>query len=123
MPRPVEVGWHTLGIADGLNRQCPLGSRDPCSRGAMIDRNGIVGTKRGGVVLHHGRKLKAVPDLGKDGHAKLPPPVGDHEIDGLRRHFLCRADKIAFVLSIFGINDDHHLTAGNGGYGVFDTGK
>jgi hypothetical protein len=59
--------------------------------------------------------LEPIGRLRQDGHAELPPPVGDHEIDYFRRDLLGGADEVPLILTVLGVHDDDHLA---GGYGV-----
>ena len=43
-----------------------------------------------------------------------------HEVDGLRRNFLGRANDVAFVLAVFIIDDDNHAPIPNIRGGTFD---
>ena len=88
----------------------------------MIDRHGVVRPQRGGVLLDHGGKFEPLAHVGQDRHAKLAPAVGDHEIDGLGRDLLGRADEIAFVFAVFGIDDDNGFPGTDSSDGFFDRG-
>ena len=86
----------------------------------MIDRHGEGGLQRGRVVLDDRRQIEPLGHFGQDGHAELPPAVGDHEIDDLRRHLFGRADEIALVLAVLGVHDDDDFSGGDGLDGRFD---
>ena len=120
MARADEIGRLAGRIEDRPDRRGPLLGRDAGLRRAMIDRHREDGAQRGRVRFDHRRQLEPLADLGQDRHAELPAAVRDHEVDDLGRDLLGGADEIAFVFAVFGIDDDDHASAANGGDGVVD---
>ena len=89
----------------------------------MIDRHRKGGAQRGRIRFAHLRQLEPFGQLRQNGHAKLPTPFANHEVDDFRRDLFGGADEIAFVFPVFGIDDNDHLSAADGGNGVVDRGK
>ena len=52
-----------------------------------------------------------------------PRPCADHEVDDLGRHLLGRADEVAFVFAVLGVDDDDHSAAADGVDGFVDGGE
>ena len=108
-----QIAWIVVG---------PLGGRDARARGAVIDRHGEVRAERGRVRFDHRRQLEPLADVGQDRHAELAAAVRDHEVDDLGRDLLGRADEIAFVLAVLGVDDDDDSAFADGVDGIFDRG-
>jgi len=123
MSRSMEIGRYARGIANRKYCARPFGGGDPGARRAMVDRYRIVGTQRRCVVFDHRLQAEPVADVGQNGHAKLAPAVGDHEVDRLGRHFLGGADKISLILAVLGIDHDYNIAAIDSVDSFFDSGK
>ena len=61
--------------------------------------------------------------VGEDRHADLSAAVSDHEIHDVGRRLLGSADEVSLILTVLGIDHDHHLATANGGYGGIDRRK
>ena len=109
-----QIAWIVRG---------PFGGRDAGPRRAVIDRHGVVRAQRGRVRLDHRVQLEPLADLGQDRHAELAAAVRDHEVDRLGRDLLGRADEVALVLAVLGIDDDHHPAVADRLDGIFNRGK
>ena len=120
MTGPHEVGRRAGGVHDRGDRVGTFAGGDPGSRGAVIDRHRESGAEGCRVGLHHHRQVEPRGEVGEDRHADLPAAVPDHEIDDVGRRLLGSADKVSFILTVFGIDHDHHLAAVNGGHGGVD---
>ena len=68
-------------------------------------------------------QIQPLANLRQQRHAELPPPVSDHKVDHLGGHFVSGGDKISLVLTVLGVDDNHHSSRGNGCDGVLDIGK
>ena len=119
----MEVVWLARRIADREDRCRTFRGSDPGPRGLVVDRNRVVGPKGRGVGLHHRVEFQTTAHVGEDRHAELPAAVGDHKVDRRGRDFLRGADKIAFVLTVFGVDDNDNFAATNRFDGFFDSGK
>ena len=122
-PGPDEVGRLALGIEDFADRFGPLRRGDASAAMAVIHRHGEGGAQGGGIVFDDGRQVQPLGHLGQDGHAELPPPVGDHEIDDFGRDLLGRADEIALVFAVLVVHRDDDAAGREGLDGRFDGGK
>ena len=120
MPGPHKIGRLAVGIENFEDRRRSFLGRNARAAAFMIDRHGESRLQRGGIVLHHQRQIEPLGHLGQNRHAELTPPVGNHEIDYLRGHFFGRADEIALVFAVFGVNDDDYSTRSDGFYGGFN---
>ena len=120
MARADEVGRLAVGIEDFADRLGPLRRGDAGAAMAVIDRHGEGGAQRRGIVFDDRRQVQPVGHLGQDGHAKLPPPVGDHEIDDFGRDPLGRADEIALVFAVLVVHRDDDAAGRDGLDGRFD---
>ena len=72
----------------------------------MIDRHRVIRAERGRIGLDHRMETEPLADLGQDRHAELAAAVGDHEVDGFGRRLFGGADEVAFVFTVFGIDDN-----------------
>ena len=79
----------------------------------MIHGHGEIGPQRGRILIHHRGQIEPLTDLGQERHAKLPPPVGNHEIDDFRSHLFCGTDEIALILAVFRVHDDDDFAPGD----------
>ena len=120
VPGPHEVGRLAGRVEDRADGRGPLLGRDARPAAVMVDRHGERRAQKRRVVLDHRRQIEPLGDLGQDRHAKLPAAVGDHEVDDFGRHLFGGADEIAFVLAVFGIDDDDDVRRGDGLDGRFD---
>ena len=67
-------------------------------------------------------QTKPLANLGQNRHAELPAAVGDHEVDRFGAR-LFRAHKVAFVFTVFGIDDNNDLAGEDRVNSFFDSGK
>ncbi len=97
-------------VDDGPHRPRPLLGADPRATRPVIHRDRERSLVRRRVVVNHRAELEPGRDIGHDGHAQLPPPMCDHELDRLGRDFLRRRDEISLVLPILVVHDDDDPT-------------
>ena len=64
-------------------------------------------------MVDHQRQIQRIHLFRRQREADQPPPVGGHEIDGLRRDFFGGHTKIALVFTIFVIHEDDHFPISN----------
>ena len=76
-----------------------------------------------GVFANHGMEIKPVADLGQDRHAELTAAVGDHEVDGFGGRLFGRTHDVAFVFTVFRIDDDNDPAGADRFNGLFNSGK
>ena len=97
-------------------------ARMPVWHETMVDRDGVGGAMGRGVVVDHRVKLKPLGHFGQDGHAEQALAVGDHELDDFGRDLFGGDDEVAFVLAVFGVDDDDDAAIGESLERVFDGG-
>ena len=113
-----------VGSTDRLDRAGPFRGRDAGLRRAMIDRHRVSWCPAGPCWSRpSGAASSRSADLGQDRHAELAAAVRDHEVDDLGRDLFGGGDEIAFVLAVFGVDDDHYAAVADGLDGFFDGGK
>jgi len=121
--RADEVGGSALRIEDRRDRRRPLGGRDTRACRAVVHRHGERGAEGRRVGLDHHRQIEPPGDVRQDRHTDLAAAAADHEIDDLGRRLVGGADEVTLVFPVLGIDDDHHLAAGDRGHGGLDGGK
>ena len=87
MSRSMKVGGDAFRITELKDCAGTFGSGDAGAARSMVDRHGVVGSQRSGVVFDHRLQMEPLAHLGQDGHAELASAVGDHEIHASRRIF------------------------------------
>ena len=98
------VDYHLNGMRTIVGRDS---GRDPRS---SIDGDREVGLVQGRVLRDHRSEGELLCPRRLDRHADQATAVTGHEVDRLRGDVLRRHDEIPFVLPVFVIDQDHHLT-------------
>ena len=107
-----------------MNRRGPVRRRNAgCDVFARIDGHSERRAKRGGILRRLLRQLELFDPLRGQGETDQSTSMLGHEIDGLGRHMFGGNDKIAFVLTIFIIDEDDAFPLFDVFDCVFDTVK
>ena len=110
MAGPRQIAGLRLRIDRHMNRRGPIRGRD-ARRNVFprIDGHGEGRAERGSVLNRLLREMEFFDSLGSQGETDQPTGMFGHEIDGLGRHVLRGHDEIAFILTIFVIDEDDEL--------------
>ena len=112
------------GIEQCVHGRAAVGGRDAGGRALPgVDRHRERGALALGVVGDHEREAQLVEARPLDRHADHAARVADHERHLLGRHGFGGHDQVALVLAVGVVDDDHDLTACDGGDGVLDLGE
>ena len=90
---------------------------------AVVDRHGERGALRFGVRHHHERQVELVGALGLEGYAEDPRRVLEEKGHALGRDVFGGHDEVAFVLTVFVVNNDHHAAVTQLRNRFFDCGE
>jgi hypothetical protein len=112
MSGPRKIVSDGLWICQRKHGLCTIACRN-ARRSAIqiIDADGKRSSMPCGVNIHHHRQIKLRRARFGERRANNSARAAEHERDHLRRNHFCRRDKIAFVLAIFIIDNDHHPSA------------
>ena len=97
----------------------PVGGRD--AGGYALARFNGLGKRRAEarrVLLSHGEEPQIIRALLGQRHANQSPPMLGHEIDRFRRHKLGGQGQVAFVFTVFVIDNNDHAAGTNFGQGA-----
>src|ERR687894_752721 len=119
-----QVGRAGRRVDQRLDGRGPVVGGDARRRAVpVVDAHGEGRAHALGVVGDHERQVELACALGADGRADDAGGVVQEEGDGLGRGGLGRHDEVALVLAVLVVDDDHDLTAADGGDGVLDLGE
>ena len=90
---------------------------------AGFDGFGESGAEAGGVVLRHGTEAEVICAIFGEGEADEAAAETSHEVDGFGGDELCGEGEIAFVFTVFVVDDYDHATVAEVGDCSFDVGE
>jgi len=101
-----------LGHRD-LHGAGAVGGRDAGGHaGGRLDRDGERGAVLGAVACGHGRQLQLLAALARERQADQPAAVLGHEVDRFGRDMVRGEDQVAFVFTVFFVDEDDHPPGG-----------
>lgn len=94
-------------VGQGLDRSCPVVSRDSCGRRLIVNADSKGRPKRVRVVLQHLRQFQSFRDLPANTGADQAPGMLGHEVDFFRSNLASQTNHVPFGFPVFVVGHDY----------------